>query len=107
MPEKWAMSFVMRFWILALAVLFMAAMSVGVGVARLPAVGDEVSIQVLGPGYFESYSGTITDFDENMIALNCTHVGTERSMGATDGHSTSPFDICFGKGAITRLIWLV
>lgn len=74
--------------------------------ARLPEVGDEVSIKVLGPLHTLSYSGTITDIDESMIALNCTHIGKEYAGGNTDGHMTTPFDMCVGKGSITELFWL-
>ena len=94
----------MRFmgWVVLGALLFAGTLAVE---ARLPEVGDDVFITVPGAMSVITYSGIITDVDENMITLNCTHIGKTYAGGSTDGNIIDPFDICIGKCSILSLTW--
>ena len=92
--------------VVILAVLLLAC--AGMSEARMPAVGDEVRINV--PSF--QYLGVITGMDETMIALNCSSI---QRMNLVQGplyvsdfvskNKTDVKQVCVGKGTILQLDW--
>ena len=91
--------------VVILAVLLLAC--AGMSEARMPKVGDQVSIDV----YSWRYWGTITDMDDTTIALDCILISRLNVMGspyepATEGSEENPIQVVIGKGAIQQLKWM-
>jgi len=105
---------------LSRALLLLALlMLIALGSARLPAVGDHVSISVMGDKTRFEYKGNITDIDSNMICLNCTEFSYVTTETFSDGSYAQflrpdlahekygkPFEICIGKGSVIGLGWI-
>ena len=77
-----------------------------IGDARLPQRGDYVKItQVIGSNVLEAYTGYITDISDGMLCLNCTMAYASSGSNIQPIDLKYPFDVCFGTGSITTLVW--
>lgn len=86
-------------------IAFVLLSSIGIVDARLPQVGDTVTITTNGPMRTLSYYGNITDIDNSMITLNCTHSWITKPLGETVADGYNPYNISIGKNAIIKLLW--
>jgi hypothetical protein len=79
----------------ALIVLILMLLALGVADARMPKVGDQVSIGTSSsvPSY-GTFRGEITDIGDGFICLKATSISDQ-----------SLYDICIGVGSIVSLTW--
>ena len=103
-------------------VIIALLLEVALGEARLPEIGDQVSVTVLGAGFVTHYWGTITDMDDSMITLD--YIIAQKTYPPTFGlpeggyekpveynttiaeKSPNAYKACIGKGTITELKWI-
>ena len=69
-------------------------------------MGDtRVEIHTIGPMCILEYHGTITDIDDTMIGLNCTHSLARTNSGSSGNDVYGPYNITIGKGSIISMEW--
>ncbi len=87
----------------AIVALILLLLALGVGDARVPTVGDEVSIGTNSP--LNSYDtpswlkGEIMYIGNDLICIKCS------SDSASAYGREYPYDVCIGIGAIVSLTW--
>jgi len=88
--------------------LVMALVLSSAGSARVPVVGDRVSIvNQLSLSATQELRGYITDVEDAMIYLNCTSGMIINPNGRMNAINTSyPFNVGIGKETIARLSWI-
>ena len=77
----------------AIVVLILLLLALGVADARVPKVGDQVSIETSKSGD-NLIEGQITDIEDGFICLN-----------AINSYDKSYYDVCVGIGSIVSLEW--
>jgi len=82
-------------------IMFLAILS-GIASARMPEIGDYVSMQLGTKENPVSIEGTITDIGNGLICLNSTWATAD---AITIWDDTNPRDICIGTGSIIFLQW--
>jgi hypothetical protein len=77
---------------------------VGFGCARLPALGDYVSITNTDG---DIYRGNVTDVDLGFISITCLDEmqSSGRYTSHRAGSDSPPYDLCIGIGSIISLTW--
>lgn len=81
----------------AIVVIILLMLAIGITDARLPQVGDKVTVNVNSGSHILSYDGTIADIGDGLMCLSLT---------ANSGlMSNAPGDMCIGVGSIAGMTW--
>ena len=80
-------------------------LSGGVAEARLPQVGDVVTISTDLGMYSVVYFGIVTNVTENLIGLNCSNRHTQAPSGNIGKPEIIHEDVALGVASIRSIYW--